>query len=165
MTIFYPDEKGKTIHKPGSISIMTTMRPIIQGCKSRGAKLLTMSTSKKAMKERANNVYNLPSINQTVRYLHTAARLPTKETWLKGIKARNFTMWPTINSSTVRCHFPESEEMAKGHMKKQHQGIRSTRVLKDSEMNLPAIPKASNIYIRVHNATRTIHMDQTVDSL
>ena len=46
-------------------------------------------------------------------------------------------------------------------MKKQRQGVRSTRVLEDSETSLPTIPKAKDIYIKVHNATETIHTNQT----
>ncbi len=113
------------------------------------------------MKERASNVYDLPSINQTVKYLHAAGGFPTKETWLKAINAGNVATWPTINSSIVRRHFPESDETAKGHMKKQRQGVRSTRVLEDSETNSPTIPKAKDIYTKVHKATETIHTDQT----
>ena len=41
--------------------------------------------------EYVHNVYNLPSMEQTVRYLYAEAEHPTKETWLKAIaKARLF---------------------------------------------------------------------------
>jgi hypothetical protein len=101
MTIFHPGEKGVTIHEPGSVSIMTKTPPVLQGCKSKGAKLWTISDNDDSMKERANNVYNLPSINQTVKYLHAGSGFPTKGTWLKAINAGNFATWPTINSSIV----------------------------------------------------------------
>jgi hypothetical protein len=42
-TVFHPGEKGVTIHKPGTISITTAELPILQGCKSKGAKLCTIS--------------------------------------------------------------------------------------------------------------------------
>jgi hypothetical protein len=54
-----------------------------------------------------------------VKYLHAAAGFPTKETWLNAINTGNFTTWPTINAIIIRRHFPESDKMAKGHMKKQ----------------------------------------------
>jgi hypothetical protein len=161
LTIFHPGEQGVTIHSPGSVSIIAKTPPVLQGCKSEGAKLWTISDNDDSTKERANNVYDLPSISQTVKYLHAAAGFQTKETWLKDINAGNFTAWPTINASIVRHHFPESDETAKGHMKKQRQGVRSTRVLEDPKTNLPAIPKARDIYIKVHNATETMHTDQT----
>jgi hypothetical protein len=46
-------------------------------------------------------------------------------------------------------------------MKRQHQGVRSTRVRKGTETNVPATPKANDVYIKVHNATETMHTDQT----
>ncbi len=39
--------------------------------------------------------------------------------------------------------------------------MQSTRVLDDSKITEPTIPKAKDIYIKVHNATETIHTDQT----
>jgi hypothetical protein len=116
-TVFHLGEKGVMIHKPGSISITTTEPSILQGCKSKGAKLWTISDNEKSMKERASNVYDVPSISQAVKYLQVVAGFPTEETWLKAIKARNFPMWPMIITSNVRHHFPESDETKKGHMK------------------------------------------------
>jgi hypothetical protein len=64
-TVFHPGEHGVIIHKSGTISI-TTMEPtILQGCKSKGAKLWTISTED-TKKKQANNAYNLPSINKIV---------------------------------------------------------------------------------------------------
>jgi hypothetical protein len=46
---------------------------------------------KERVKERANNAYyDLPLISQIVKYLHTAAGFPVKDTWTKAIKAGNF---------------------------------------------------------------------------
>jgi hypothetical protein len=38
-TVFHPRKTGVTIHKPGTITIVTTEPPNLQGCKSRGAEL------------------------------------------------------------------------------------------------------------------------------
>ena len=111
--------------------------------------------------ESASKVYDLPSINQTVQYLHAAAGFPTEETWIKAIKAGNFNTWLTLTPSTVQCHFPESNETQQGHMKCQQQGVRSTRVREETEPNVPAIPKAKDVYIKVHNATEMMHINQT----
>jgi hypothetical protein len=121
-----------TVHKKDTITITTTKPPILQGSKSRGAKLWTTSakytTKKERAKEWANNAYDLPSIKQIVRYLHAAAGFPVEDTWIQAIKAGNFNAWPTITPKTVRCNFPESDETQKGHMIKQRQGVQSTRV-------------------------------------
>ena len=90
-----------TIQKPVTVPIATTEPPILQGCKPKGAKLWTLSADKTMKKEQANNVYNLPSISQTVRYLHAAAGFPVEEMWSKAVKAGNYNIWPTITPSTV----------------------------------------------------------------
>ena len=106
-------------------------------------------------------MYDLPSINQTVRYLHAAAGFPTEDMWIKAIKAGNYNTWPTITPTIIRRHFPESDKTKQGHMKRQRQGIRSTRVREEIEQNVAAILKAKDVYIKIHNITETMHTDQT----
>ncbi len=100
-------------------------------------------------------------ISKTVKYLHAAAGFPVEETWIKAIKHGNYNTWPTITPTTVQHHFPESDETQKGHMKKQCQGVRSTRVLDETKTTLPALPKMKDVYIKIHNATEMMHSDQT----
>ncbi len=69
--------------------------------------------------KRIANVYDLPSVNQTIKYLHAAAGYPVKDTWVKAINAGNYTTWPGLTAIAVRKHFPESDETQKGHMKHQ----------------------------------------------
>jgi hypothetical protein len=46
-------------------------------------------------------------------------------------------------------------------MKKQRQGVRSTRVRDKTEPHVPALPKMKDIFIKVHNATKTMNSNQT----
>ena len=46
-------------------------------------------------------------------------------------------------------------------MKRQRQGVQSTRIQEEIEPHLPAIPKAKDVYIKVHNFSDTMHTDQT----
>jgi hypothetical protein len=69
--------------------------------------------------EYIHNVYELPSIEPTIRHLHAAAGFPVEETWLKAVQCGNYNSWPLINITNVACYFPESEEMQKGHMRRQ----------------------------------------------
>jgi hypothetical protein len=41
--------------------------------------------AKRSKKEVVANVYSLPSIPQTIWYLHAAAGFPTKDPWIKAI--------------------------------------------------------------------------------
>ena len=77
--------------------------------------------------EAINNVYELPSIEQSIRYLHGAAGFPTKATWLRSIRNGNYLSWPLVNVKNVNKYFPESEETQKGHMRNQRQGVCSTK--------------------------------------
>ncbi len=67
-----------------------------------------------------------------IRFLHAVAGFPTIETWLKAIKAGNYITRPGITTKTINRHFPESDETTKGHMKKQRQNVRSTRVQEET---------------------------------
>jgi hypothetical protein len=79
-----------------------------------------------ASKEHIHNVYELPSVEPSIRYLHSAAGFPTKPSWLKAICRGNYNSWPLINVKNVAKYFPKSEETQKGHMQGQRQGVRST---------------------------------------
>jgi hypothetical protein len=76
--------------------------------------------------EYVHNVYKLPSIEHTVRYLHTAVGHPTEDTWLKAIRKGNYNSWPLIDTKKVQKYFPESEETLFGYMRGQRQGVRLT---------------------------------------
>jgi len=107
--------------------------------------------------ETAANVYNLPSMLQTVRYLHAAAGFPTKDSWIKAIENGNYKTWPGITSKTVNKHFPESIETQKGHMKKQRQNVRSTK----QKMSADAESTEEGELIRAISKQNILISDQT----
>ncbi len=168
-TVFCPGEKGVTIHKEGTITITASKPPVLQGHKTNDAKLWTVAPGQGPTgKEEMNNVYSLQSIPQTVKYLRAAAGFPPEGTWYKAVKAGNFITWPGLTPEAVRKHFPESDETQQGHMKKQSQGVRSTKTMpaenKDVLINpeVTTIPKKmKDVYIKIHNASKTVHTDQT----
>ena len=128
-TIFHPGEEGVTIHQEGSISITMREPPVLYRRKLNGEKLWTvLARSKTHKQEEANNVYSLPSIPQSIKYLHVTAGFQVKERWIIAIQAGNYVTWPGLTAATIRKHFPNSDETQKGHMKKQRQGVRSTRI-------------------------------------
>ncbi len=101
-TIFNPGEEGVSIHKKGTLTITTSKPPVLQGCESNQEKLWTVSANKMTkISEEANNVYSLPSIPQTITYLHAAAGFPVKETWMNTIKAGNVISWPSLTTLVV----------------------------------------------------------------
>ena len=59
--------------------------PLIPDTKQKG-----IYTTTSQNKPEANNVYDLPSVEALVRYMHAAAGFPVRSTWLKAIKNGNF---------------------------------------------------------------------------
>ncbi len=140
-TIFHPEEEGVTIHQEGSISITTMEPPVLYGRKLNREKLWrVLARSKTHKQEEANSVYSLSSIPQSIKYLHATAGFPVKERWIIAIQVGNYVTWPGLTAATVRKHFPDSDEMQKGHMKKQRQRVRSTRT-RDNTMQEEKIHK------------------------
>jgi hypothetical protein len=113
--------------------------------------------------EYLHNVYELPSIEVTIWYLHGAAGFPTKACWLKAIRKGNYLFWPLINIKIVAKYFPKSKETQKGHMRNQRQGVRSTKVAKPTEDTPTTLPhqKKNNILIMEHKVKSLMYADQT----
>ena len=84
---------------------------------------VALQMCKNYRQEYLHNVYELPSVEPTIRYLHGAAGFPTKASWLKAIRKGNYLSWPLINAKNVAKYFPESKETQKGHMHGQRQGV------------------------------------------
>ena len=147
-------------------------KPVLEGWRdANGLWQLSREESKpiqasRSTQEVAANVYTLPSIPQTIRYLYAAAVFPTKDSWIKAIKNGNYATWPGISAEAVNRHFPESIETQKGHMKKQRQNVRSTKQkviageVADAVELTRTITK-QNILVKVFNASETIFTDQT----
>jgi hypothetical protein len=118
-----------------SLNSMYTVETNQLACKH-----VALQMCKNHCQESLHNVYKLPSVEPTIRYLHGTAGFPTKASWLKAIRKRNYLSWPLINVKNVAKYFPESKETQKGHMHGQRQGVRSTKVAeptKDAPTNIP----------------------------
>eukprot|EP00804_Cyclotella_cryptica_P002957 CCRYP_013294-RA/>CCRYP_013294-RA protein AED:0.17 eAED:0.16 QI:0/0/0/1/1/1/2/0/794 len=112
------------------------------------------------------NVYELPSIEQTMRYLIATAGFPTKATWLAAIRHGNYDTWPLVTVANVHKHFPQLEETQQGHMCSQRQGVRSTKTALCTTPVMPSLAAPSHplhdIYIKTYDTRDTVYSDQTV---
>ncbi len=93
--------------------------------------------------EAINNVYELKTQPELVRYLHACAGFPTKPSWIKAIKNGQYASWPGLTVKAVAKHFPESEETMKGHGRKTKSGLRSTKAYADSEPDFDDVENAT----------------------
>ena len=70
----------------------------------------------------------MTSKDSLVQYLHQAAFSPPKATLLKAVHNNQFVTWPGLTVKAVEKYLPDSSPATdKGHMKRQKQGIRSTK--------------------------------------
>ena len=55
--------------------------------------------------EAINNVYELKTTPELIRYYHAAAGFPTQPTWIKAIKNNQFASWPGLRVDAARNTF------------------------------------------------------------
>jgi hypothetical protein len=168
-TIFHPRGKGVTVHEKNTVRVQLLREPALQGWwDANGLWRLSCDDEKPMVRpssEAAANVYSLPSMPQSIRYLHAAAGFPTKDSWIKAINNGNYATWPGITVEAVNKHFPESVETQKGHMKKQRQNVRSTKqkVIADEVSDAVELTQTitkQNVLVKVINASETVFTDQ-----
>ena len=78
-------------------------------------------------KHAIDSAYELPITEKLIRYLYSCAGYPTKETWVKAIRAGNYVSWPGLTVKKVNKYYPETDETPKGHMRQVRQDVRSTK--------------------------------------
>ena len=83
-----------------------------------------VSLDDEELSEAVHNVFDQPSVEQTIRYRHDSICFRTKRTRIKAIKKRNFIGCPLVTAENMGKYFPQSEETVKGHMNHQRQCVR-----------------------------------------
>jgi hypothetical protein len=115
--------------------------------------------------EAINAIFDLPSARQTFLWYHASAGFPVNEQFIKAVQNGNYATWPKLTVTLINKYMPDSDETAKGHLKGQRQGIRSTKQSKIKGESSPykQLPptKLDDIFIRVVDLTEEIHTDQT----
>ena len=171
-TIFHPHDEGVTVHDNDSFELTIKSPPLLQGWRRAGG-LWTVplvdqaKVSQELDVEQANNVYELPSTSEVVRFLHAALGFPTKATLLAAARKGNLVTFPGMTVENISRFFPESDETQKGHMRQTRQGVRSTKIQDADEEGAgvstikPGVKK-KDVYVRVFEATkRSMYTDQT----
>ena len=113
----------------------------------------TPSKKSKKFIQEANSVYYLPTTEESVRWMHTVCGYPVKYTWIKAIKAGNFTGWPMLNKRNVVKYYPESTKIPKGHFYQTRENVRSAKPkpkpLEKIDTSTLRGKKLCNIYTKV----------------
>ncbi len=128
-------KEGVVICDDHTMTITANTPPILEAdrCNLTGLWKLNFHTEETAANEELshneaiNIIFNLPSAHQNFLWYHAAARFPPKETFIRAVRNRNYAMWPKLTFQLIHKYMPDSDETAKGHLKDQHNGIRSSK--------------------------------------
>jgi hypothetical protein len=182
VTIFQPGGRGVEIYDQQNVRIVVSGEAALRGWRDQKSGLWRVPLTEDAqinsaesvelsmpqLREVVNNIYDLPSIEQAIRFTHACIGFPTKATWLKAIRRGNFVGWPLLTVENVHKYFPESDETQKGHMNQQRQGVRSTKTkatdFEEPDKSLTIGKKEKDVFIKVIDARElngTIYTDQT----
>ena len=122
-----------------------------------------------------NIAYDLPNVEVVVCYMHAAAGLPVKSTWLRAIKHGNFNIWLGLTYNNAAKYCPQSVETLKGHTVQSSQGFIFTKNISNKIYN-NQIEKSQKIFhqqqqsdteeILPQQQTKEIHIwDQPISKL
>jgi hypothetical protein len=110
-------------------------------------------------------VYDLPSTEEVIKWMHAMCGYPVKSTWIKAIKAGNYIGWPMLTEKNVAKYYPESTETPKGHMNQTRKNVRSTKPkakpMEDHKSTELRGKKVRDIYTKVYDVRETVFSDQT----
>jgi len=124
--------------------------------------------ARKALRQ-ADSVYDLPSTEQAIKWMHAICGYPVKSTWLKVIKAGNYVGWPMLTKRNVQKYYPETIETAKGHLNQMRNNVCSTKEkptpLETCDTSLLHGKKVQDVYTKTYRVCKTMFSDQTVNSL
>ena len=110
-------------------------------------------------------MYDLPSTEQAIRWMHVVCGFPVKSTWLKAVKAGNYIGWPMITTKNFTKCYPDTIETPKGHLNQTRKNVRSTKPtllpLEISDATSLRGKKQRDVFTNVYNVRETIFSDQT----
>ena len=115
--------------------------------------------SKKFIPE-AIRVYNLPTTEESLIWMHAVCGYTVKSTWIKEIKVGNFTECPMLNNSNVVKYYPETTKKLKGHLNQTRKYVRSTnpktKTLEKTDTSTLQGEKVCNVYTKVYDVCNTV---------
>jgi len=126
--------------------------------------------------QQANSVYDLPSTEEAIKWMHTVCGYPVKSTWLKAVKAENYISWMLLTEWNVNKFYPETTETTetpKGHMTQTRKNVRSTKAkpttweqpaqspLKEPNTSQLMDKKVRDVFTPVYDIRETVFSNKT----
>eukprot|EP00804_Cyclotella_cryptica_P017378 CCRYP_020245-RA/>CCRYP_020245-RA protein AED:0.38 eAED:0.38 QI:0/-1/0/1/-1/1/1/0/351 len=176
ISIFTKD--GVTIHKENDVLITCHGKPLLIAVRDehghyriplvqhRGQWQPRIPSKKaRAVLSQAHSVYDLPSTEQAIKWMHAVCGYPVESTWLKAIQAGNFVGWPLLTAKNVQRYYSDSVETPHGHLNQTRKNVRSTKPkpppFEEVHSNQLQGRKVHHIYTKTYQVRDTIFTDQT----
>ena len=172
ISIFTKD--GVTVHKEEDVLITCKGEPILIGKRDEHGQYRIPLTQQRGQWQprrgskrqqnflrQANSLYDLPSTEQAIKWMHAVCGYPVKSTWMKAVAAGNYIGWPLLTVKNVNKYYPETNETSMGHLNQTRKNVRSTRPLEMSNTTMLQGKKMRGVYISIYNTRETIFTDQT----
>ena len=113
----------------------------------------------------AHSIYDLPSKEQAIKWMHIVLGYPVKSTWIKAIKAETYIGWPMLTKRNAARYYPDTKETPKCHLNQSRKNIRSTKpkriTLEVPKTATHQVKKTRDIYASVCEVRNTIFSGQT----
>jgi hypothetical protein len=161
-------EKGRAQVIEGNVAVQG--RIIMHGKRDHTTGLWTVPLDENSTKkdEFINSVYEISKLYDDIQYVHAAAGSPVQSTFVKAIKAGNFTTWPTLTPEHVNKYLEKSEATVKGHLNQTRKNVRSTKPKKKPNKQEetpdyePRITERTNVvYAAIHDIKGHTYTDLT----
>jgi hypothetical protein len=172
---------GAAIYYDNTTTITASNPPILESnrCQDTGLWRLNLDPNDKhATPKTINVIFDLPSSNKTFLWYHASVGFPPKETFIDAIRNGNYATWPKLMVTLINQYYPNSDEIVKGYLKGQCQGIQSTKQkalekiienktvrikIKGGKSPFPHIPitKTCKAFFRIVDLSDLIHTNQT----
>eukprot|EP00804_Cyclotella_cryptica_P004502 CCRYP_017632-RA/>CCRYP_017632-RA protein AED:0.12 eAED:0.12 QI:0/-1/0/1/-1/1/1/0/259 len=167
-----------TVHKKTDVLITCHGKPLLIGVRDEHGRYRipliqhhgqwqpqTPSKKARAALSQANSIYDLPSTEQAIKWMHAICGHPVRSTWLKAIHAGNFMGWPLLTAKNIQKYYPDSVETPKGHLNQMHKNVRSTKPKSTPFEEVHSTQlwgrKVQDVYTKVYHMRGTIFTDQT----
>ena len=115
--------------------------------------------------QQAHRVYDLPSNEEAIKWMHAVCGYPVKSTWINSIKVGNYVGWPMITERNLAIYYPETNETPKRHLNQSRKNVSSTKPKRTPlEMHKTLTlqgHKARDIYTSMYEIRNTVFSEHT----
>ncbi|KAL7503222.1 hypothetical protein ACHAXN_001038 [Cyclotella atomus] len=165
---------GVTVHKEEDVLITCKGMPILVSVHDEHGRYRiplmqqkgrwTPRQPKKQVTEKlrqANSVYDLPSVEQAIKWVHALCGYPIKSTWIKAVKAGNFVGWPLLTEKNITKYYPKTNETPKGHINQMRKKVRSTKPKQQPLEVCTTAALLKDVFVETYDVRETIFSNQT----